>query len=131
VTSEPVTLNGDRPRLVEVFQNLLDNAVKFMGDQPSPRIDVGVERDDGRIVIFVRDNGGGIDPRHKSKLFGLFEKLDPATEGSGIGLALVKRIVEVHGGSIWVESEGRGKGAAFKFTLPKTSVRMESGEENA
>ena len=69
------------------------------------------------LVLFVRDNGMGIDPRYQPKLFGLFEKLDPRTEGIGIGLALVQRIVEVHGGRIWVESEGVGKGATFRFTL--------------
>lgn len=117
VTEEPVVLRGDRRRLVEVFQNLLDNAVKFMGDQPAPRVEVGVEEKDGQIVLFVRDNGMGIDPRHQSKLFGLFEKLHPGTEGTGIGLALVKRVIEVHGGRVWAESEGPGKGATFRFTL--------------
>jgi PAS domain S-box-containing protein len=117
VTEEPVLLYGDRPRLVEVFQNLVDNAVKFMGDQPSPRIEIGVEEAGGDLVLFVRDNGDGIDQRYQPKLFGLFEKLDPRTEGVGIGLCLVQRIVEVHGGRIWVESEGAGKGACFRFTL--------------
>jgi PAS domain S-box-containing protein len=120
VTQEPVVLYGDRPRLVELFQNLVDNAVKFMGDQPSPRVEIGVELAGGEVVMFVRDNGMGIDPRHQPKLFGLFEKFDSGTEGTGIGLALVKRIVEVHGGRIWAESKGVGKGAAFRFTLAKT-----------
>ena len=119
VTQEPVLLYGDRPRLVAVFQNLLDNAVKFMGDQPSPRVVIGVESGAEDVIFFVRDNGKGIDPRHQPKLFGLFEKLDPGAPGTGIGLALVKRIVEVHGGRIWAESEGHGKGTCFKFTLGK------------
>jgi len=114
---EPIGLYGDRPRLVQVFQNLVDNAVQFMGDQPAPRVEIGVEQDRDKIVLFVRDNGIGIDPRHQPKLFGLFEKLDPASEGTGIGLALARRIVEAHGGRIWVESEGLGKGATFRFTL--------------
>ncbi|MGB0129789.1 MAG: PAS domain S-box protein, partial [Rhodocyclaceae bacterium] len=106
VTPLPIVLHGDRSRLVEVFQNLVDNAVKFLGDQPAPRVEIGAEERGGEIVLYVRDNGIGIDPRHKERLFGLFEKLDPSADGTGIGLALVKRIVEVHGGRIWVESAG-------------------------
>jgi PAS domain S-box-containing protein len=120
VTDAPVILRGDRRRLLEVFQNLLDNAVKFMGDQPDPRVEVGAEPRGSELVLFVRDNGMGIDPRHIGKLFGLFEKLDPATPGTGIGLALVKRIVEVHGGRIWAESAGPGQGTVFYFTLKPT-----------
>jgi PAS domain S-box-containing protein len=117
VTKDPIQLFGDRPRLVEVFQNLVDNAVKFMGRQRAPCVEIGVDKVGGETVLFVRDNGIGIDPQYQPKLFGLFEKLDPGTEGTGIGLALVKRIVEVHGGRIWVESEGPGKGATFRFTV--------------
>ena len=113
----PVVL-GDRIRLLEVVQNLMDNAVKFMGDQPEPHIEVGAQRDDGQVVCYVRDNGIGIDPMYLEKVFGLFERLDSGSEGTGIGLALIKRIVEVHGGRIWVESEGEGCGSTFFFTLP-------------
>ncbi|MCX6571765.1 MAG: ATP-binding protein [Candidatus Aminicenantes bacterium] len=120
VTKDPIQLTGDRPRLVEVFLNLVDNAVKYMGDEPAPCVEIGVDEVGGETVLFVRDNGIGIDPQYQPKLFGLFEKLDPGTEGTGIGLALVKRIVDVHGGRIWVESEGPGKGATFRFTLAKT-----------
>ncbi len=112
------TVFGDRARLREVVQNLVDNAVKFLGDQPKPRIEIGMRRDGDETVFFVRDNGMGIAPAYQQKVFGLFEKLDPASDGSGMGLAIVKRIVEVHGGRIWAESEGPGKGAAFCFTLP-------------
>jgi signal transduction histidine kinase len=122
VTKEPIMLCGDRLRLVEVFQNLVDNAIKFMGDQPTPRVEIGVETAGDKNVFFVRDNGMGIEPRYQPKVFGLFEKYDPATKGTGIGLALVKRIVEVHGGKIWVESAGIGKGATFRFTLAKTQL---------
>jgi PAS domain S-box-containing protein len=111
------TVWGDRTRLVEAMQNLLDNAAKFMGGQPRPRVEVGARREDERTVLFVRDNGIGIDPRHHLKVFGLFEKLDPQGEGTGIGLAVVKRIVETHGGTVWVESQGRGHGTTFCFTL--------------
>ena len=79
VTEVPVTLHGDRQRLMELFQNLLDNAVKFMGDQASPLIEIGVEQDEMQVVLFVKDNGSGIDQRHHGKLFGLFEKLHPGT----------------------------------------------------
>ena len=122
VTAEPIRLWGDRVRLVEAFQNLLDNAGKFMGDQASPHIEVGVQLGGEMVVLFVRDNGIGIDPRHQSRLFGLFEKLDPHTDGTGMGLALVRRVVEVHGGKIWVQSDGLGKGATFFFTLAGTSL---------
>lgn len=109
---------GDRPRLREVVQNLLDNAIKFLGDDnPQPRIEMGSELRDGEQVIFVRDNGVGIDPRYHSKVFELFDRLDPTIEGTGIGLALVKRIVEFHQGKVWVESLGLGHGTTFCFTL--------------
>ena len=109
---------GDRLRLVEVLQNLLDNAAKYMGDQPSPHIEIGQRGEENAMpVFFVRDNGIGIDPEYHERIFGLFNKLDAGSEGTGIGLALVKRIVEFHGGRIWIESE-MGKGSTFLFTLP-------------
>ena len=119
VTQEQVWLTGDRLRLVEIFQNLLDNAVKFLGDQPKPRIEIGWEQGGDVLRIFVRDNGKGIDPRHQDKVFGLFQKLDPSAPGSGMGLALVRRIVEMHGGKISVQSGGLGQGTTFRFTLAK------------
>ncbi|MEI6035280.1 MAG: PAS domain-containing sensor histidine kinase [Verrucomicrobiae bacterium] len=123
VTQEPVWLTGSRPRLVQAFQNLVDNAVKFLGDQPAPRVEIGMELEGSEIVLFVRDNGKGIEPSQQSKLFGLFEKLDPGTHGSGIGLALTKRIVEEHGGEILVISDGLGKGTTFRFTLANSQLR--------
>jgi signal transduction histidine kinase len=120
VTRDTWLVTGDRERLVEVFQNLLDNAVKFMGGQPLPRVEIGVESTGPQPVIFVRDNGVGVDVRHQSKLFGLFEKLDPRVEGTGIGLALVRRIIELHGGRVWLESAGIGQGTTFRFTLAGT-----------
>jgi signal transduction histidine kinase len=117
---------GDRPRLLEVLQNLLDNAAKFMGDQKEPRIEIGCEGQEaegerGKSTFYVRDNGMGIAPEHFERVFGLFNKLDPKTEGTGIGLALVKRILEVNGGRIWVQSEP-GKGSTFRFTLPTSAA---------
>jgi signal transduction histidine kinase len=119
---------GDRARLVEVVQNLIDNACKFMGDQPEPQITIGQQGADrdGKPIVFVRDNGVGIHPRYHEKVFGLFNKLDARGEGTGVGLALVKRIVEVHGGRIWVESE-EGQGATFLFTLPAGALPIRSG----
>jgi len=109
-------VNVDRMRVVQVMQNLITNAVKFMGDQPTPRINIGFEEVDGEHIFTVRDNGIGIAPEHHEQIFELFNKLDPEMEGTGIGLGLVKRIIEVHHGRIWVVSEP-GKGSTFKFTL--------------
>jgi signal transduction histidine kinase len=108
----------DQIRLREVLENLIDNAIKCMGEQPEPQIEIGVRNEDKEAVIFVKDNGIGIDSRYHERVFRLFEKLNPTSEGTGIGLALVKRIVEVHGGKIWVESDGLGKGSTFCFTIP-------------
>ncbi len=108
---------ADKQRLLEVFENLMDNAAKHMGDQKSPKIEIGV-RAGAELIFFVKDNGMGIDPQYRTRIFGLFEKLDANGEGTGIGLALVKRIIETHGGKIWVESEGLGKGSTFCFTIP-------------
>ena len=113
------TVFGDRQRLMEVLQNLVDNAAKFMGDQKEPRINIGQDAEEGGMpVLYVQDNGIGIPPEHYERVFGLFNKLNPMAEGTGIGLAIVKRIIEVHGGRIWVESEV-GMGSTFYFTLPR------------
>ena len=111
-------VHGDRVRLLEVFQNLIDNAVKFTRGRAAPRVEIGARRQDGEVLCSVRDNGIGIDPAYHERVFGLFDQLQPDGEGTGVGLALVKRIVEVHGGRIWVESEGNGEGSTFLFTLP-------------
>ena len=111
---------ADRQRLAEVWQNLIENALKFSGDQPQPRIEIGLRGPESARVFFVRDNGVGIDARYHETVFGLFNKLDARSEGTGIGLALVRRIIEVHGGRIWVESQGLGCGTTFCFTLPTT-----------
>jgi len=110
-------VRADRRRLLEVLQNLIENAAKFMGEQREPRVEVGWRQDGAERVYFVRDNGQGIEPRFLERVFGLFEKLDPGGEGTGVGLALVRRIVEAHGGRAWAESEGPGRGATFCFTL--------------
>jgi len=112
-------IRGDRVRLIEVIQNLISNAIKFMGDQPEPRVEIGTTGfdADGKVILFVRDNGIGIDPQYHERVFGLFNRLNPDIEGTGIGLTLVKRIIEVHDGRVWVESQ-LGTGATFFFTLP-------------
>jgi PAS domain S-box-containing protein len=111
----------DRPRVREVLENLLDNAIKYIGENSEPHVKIDYRRDGEEVVFFVKDNGMGIHPRYHERIFGLFNKLDQKTEGTGVGLAIAKRIVEVHGGRIWVESEGVGKGTTFYFTLPETT----------
>jgi signal transduction histidine kinase len=120
-------VRGDRVRLVEVVQNLVDNAAKFMGDQPRPRVEIGARPYAGEPVFFVRDNGKGVPPQHRERVFRLFEKLEPASDGTGVGLALVKRIVELHGGRIWIEPSSPEGGATFFFTLPRASAGTTSG----
>ena len=115
------SIPGDPTRLTEVFQNLIENAIKFMGDQESPYVHIGAVERDGMICCYVKDNGAGIDARFQEQIFGLFERLSADVGGTGVGLALVKRIIEVHGGKVWVESEGSGLGSTFWFTLPKAT----------
>ncbi len=117
---------GDKVRLLQVLQNLIDNAVKYMGDQARPRIEIGSRQDGVQTVCYVRDNGIGIESSYTKKVFALFEQLDQEAEGSGIGLAVVKRIVEVHGGRIWVESEGPARGSTFCFTLPRQKSTLQT-----
>ncbi len=121
------TVYGDRVRLVEVVQNLIDNAVKFARDETELQIEIGVRAAEpaGEPIFFVRDNGIGIEPQYHERVFGLFNKLDAHSEGTGVGLALVKRIVEVHGGRIWVESAGMGRGSTFCFTLADRAVKLD------
>jgi signal transduction histidine kinase len=113
------TVRGDRRRLVDLVQNLLENAAKFMGERPDPTVWIGAEDGAaGLALLHVRDNGIGIESRHHARIFDLFQRLDPKAEGTGLGLALAQRIVETHGGRIWVESAGAGRGSRFCFTLP-------------
>jgi light-regulated signal transduction histidine kinase (bacteriophytochrome) len=116
---------GDSRRLSAVIQNLVENAVKYMGDQAVPRIEIGTMSVGKECAYFVRDNGKGIDPNYHENIFSLFNKLDAKSEGTGVGLALVKRIIDVHGGRVWVESEGIGKGSTFCFALPNDGITRE------
>jgi len=120
ILDTPVVVCGDRTRLTEVIQNLVDNAIKFMGNQPKPQVTIGsVTNEQNETIFFVRDNGIGIQRQYHDRIFTLFNKLNTGTEGTGIGLTLVKRIIEVHKGRIWLESEP-GKGTTFYFTLEPT-----------
>ncbi|MDH4273744.1 MAG: PAS domain S-box protein [Gammaproteobacteria bacterium] len=118
VDNNDIPLLVDRTRLVQVWQNLIDNAIKFMAEQPSKRIHIGAEKEGNKIVFFICDNGIGIDPRYHEKIFGMFEKLDTKKPGTGLGLALVKRIIQLYHGDIQVRSQGIGHGTCFRFTLP-------------
>jgi light-regulated signal transduction histidine kinase (bacteriophytochrome) len=112
------TLQADRRQLAQVFRHLIDNAVKFRGEEP-PRVHLAASHQAGVWVFTVRDNGIGIEPHCRERIFLLFQRLHEAGKysGQGLGLAFVKRIVERHGGRVWVESEP-GRGSVFYFTLP-------------
>jgi light-regulated signal transduction histidine kinase (bacteriophytochrome) len=110
---------ADEAQLAQVFQNLIANAIKFRRDEVPPRVHVSAEREGDVWTFCVTDNGIGVDPAQADHLFQIFQRLHTQEEypGTGIGLALCKRIVERHGGHIWVESQP-GEGSAFCFTLP-------------
>jgi PAS domain S-box-containing protein len=106
----------DRMRIFEVLINLMENSIKYIGDQPHPSLQLGCRLDGEETVFFVKDNGIGIDPSQHDKVFELFYKVDKKMEGSGAGLAIIKRIIEVHGGRIWIKSE-LGKGCTVCFIV--------------
>jgi len=124
VTPEPLpTVMANPSLLIQVFQNLVGNAIKFAGDEP-PEIHVGVSLEGSEWRFSVKDNGIGIEPPYFDRIFRIFQRIDSSADrpGAGIGLANCKKIVEHHGGRIWVESKP-GKGSTFFFTIP---VRMPS-----
>ncbi|MFH0826040.1 MAG: ATP-binding protein [Pseudomonadota bacterium] len=131
VTGDPLpTLNADSAQLLQVFQNLLSNAIKFRGDRPL-RIHVGAEQRDGEIEFSVKDNGIGIEPPYFQRIFRIFQRIREGSDrpGSGIGLANCRKIVERHGGRIWVESQP-GVGSTFFFTLPTGSAGGRHGSSS-
>ena len=119
ITHDPLpVVRGSLPQLVQILQNLISNAIKFRGNEP-PRVHVSVEKVPEGYRFCVADNGVGIDPRYHARVFQMFQRAgaQPERPGLGIGLTITKRLVEAHGGRIWVESEP-GKGSRFYFTLP-------------
>ena len=123
------TVPCDRARIREVFKNLISNAVRY-NDKPHPKSEVGC-RSDNRVFTFaVRDNGIGIAPEYYEKIFKIFQRLHHREEyeGTGVGLAICKKVVEAHGGRIWVES-APGEGTTFLFTIPRTAARQPGQEE--
>ena len=124
ITHDPMpTLSVDATQMIQLFQNLIGNALKFHSELPLT-IHVGAQRQDGRWVFSVRDNGIGIDPQYYEKIFHIFQRLHTrkAYSGIGIGLAISKKIVERHGGSIWVESQP-SQGSTFYFSIPEEATR--------
>jgi light-regulated signal transduction histidine kinase (bacteriophytochrome) len=123
ITHDPLpTIVADRGLLMHLLQNLISNAVKFRGDAP-PAVHVGVALEPGRWVLSVRDNGIGIDPRHEDRIFQVFQRLHTRDRypGTGIGLALCRKIAEVHGGTIWMRSVP-GHGSTFFVALPEVPL---------
>lgn len=122
-------VRGDGIQFAMLMQNLIGNAIKFRGKEP-PRIHVGAERGATEWVFSVKDNGIGIEPQFLESLFVIFRRLHTREKypGTGIGLSICKKIVQRHGGRIWVESQS-GRGATFKFTLPVNGER--SGPDQA
>ena len=110
-------IQGDPRQLRRVLQNLIANALKFRGDAP-PRVELSALQDSHEWVVTVRDNGPGVPPDEATRIFGMFSRADLEADGVGIGLAVCRRIVEAHGGRIWVEAADGG-GSAFRFTLPR------------
>ena len=116
VVGELPEVHGDPRQLRRVFQNLVGNALKFRRDEP-PQIEISARGGSHEWIVTVRDNGIGVDREHASRIFAMFSRLEPRVDGSGIGLAVCRRVVEAHGGHIWVEPADGG-GSAFRFTLP-------------
>jgi chemotaxis family two-component system sensor kinase Cph1 len=130
ITYDPLPpVMADSTQLMQLFQNLIGNAIKFRSDKP-PQIHVGAERLEDEWLFFVRDNGIGIDPRFSDRIFIIFQRLHTRDEypGTGMGLAICKKIIECHRGRIWVESQ-LGQGATFYFTIPVGARERRNGRK--
>lgn len=130
IVSQLPHLYVDRARFGQVLQNLLDNGVKFHREGVDPVLEIGAERNEGENRLYVRDNGIGIEKRYQEKIFGLFQRLDTQRDGTGVGLTIARRIVEQHGGRLWVES-GPGQGSTFWLSLPDSVIVDASAGEFA
>jgi len=128
VNETDLLLSGDYSELIQIWQNLIENAIKYMGNHNSPEIEIGIQYEPENPIFYVRDNGIGIEAQYHEKIFEIFEQLNTEIEGSGLGLALIKRIVGLYRGTISVRSKGLAQGACFLFSLPEAVNIKSSGE---
>jgi signal transduction histidine kinase len=131
VENELPVIEFERTRITQVFQNLLSNAVKFM-DKPEGQVKIGCVEEDGFWKFTVADNGPGIEEKYFEKIFDMFQTLAPRdeVESTGVGLTVAKKIVELYGGKIWVQSKV-GEGSTFLFTLPKQETEVKDAQLQA
>lgn len=120
VDEELPTVFFDPQRLEDVLDNLVTNALKYGMSDGSPKLTIRSETSDGECRLCIRDNGDGIDPKYHEKIFNIFERIDNTKGGTGIGLAIVKKIMTSHDGRVWIESN-RGEGSAFWLAFPEGS----------
>ncbi|MBZ0266053.1 PAS domain S-box protein, partial [bacterium] len=118
IDNELPVISADPVRFRQVYQNLIENSVKFSREDNNPTINIGAIKENNQYICYIKDNGIGIKPEYSDRIFQLFEKFDPKLPGYGIGLSLVKRIIETYGGKIWAESEGENSGTTIYFILP-------------